>query len=353
MPMTTQIIAVTKRCFLAYWRTPDYIAGKIALHIVTALFNAFIFWRLSQGTTGMENRVFSIFLNLTIAPPLIQQLQPRYLEFQNIFSSRESKSKIYSSVAFSFAVVLVELPYSTVAGTLYWACWYWGPGFPTSTFCAAFSWMLMLIFEIYYVSLGQMIASVSPNAFFASLLVPLFFIFVVSFCGVVVPYAALPHFWQSWMYVLVPFRYLLEAFIGTLLHDVPVRCLADEVARFTPPNGTPCLEYTRDTVSRLGGYVEDQNGVCAYCQLATGDEFARSLNIFYVSRWRDYGIVSGSQIWSPSTLWTSLTCSSQMWLYCGFQIGTIFFATYMLVFGIQDIKARLNAQRARLRTANA
>lgn len=57
---------------------------------------------------------------------------------------------------------------------------------------------MLMAFEVYYIGFGQAIASFSPNDLLASILVPIFFLFVVSFCGVVVPYAALPHvcFWH-------------------------------------------------------------------------------------------------------------------------------------------------------------
>lgn len=35
MPLTTQIVAVIKRCFTSYWRTPEYMVGKFMLHIFT------------------------------------------------------------------------------------------------------------------------------------------------------------------------------------------------------------------------------------------------------------------------------------------------------------------------------
>lgn len=54
--------------------------------------------------------------------------------------------------------------------------------------------------QLFYVSFGQAIAAFSPNELLASLFVPLFFLFVVSFCGVVVPYASLPYFWRSWVW---------------------------------------------------------------------------------------------------------------------------------------------------------
>ena len=50
-----------------------------------------------------------------------------------------------------------------------------------------------MVFELFYVGSGQAIASFSPNELLASLLLPDFFLFVVSFCSVFVPYHALPH----------------------------------------------------------------------------------------------------------------------------------------------------------------
>jgi len=151
MPLTTQIREVTLRRFRAYWRTPDYIIGKFMLHIVTGLFNTFTFYKLGNSQIDMQSRLFSIFLTLTIAPPLVQQLQPKYLEIRGLYQSRESSSKIYSWWAFVVSAIVPELPYSLVAGTLYWCCWYWGVGFPRGTYTSALVWMFIECFELFYV----------------------------------------------------------------------------------------------------------------------------------------------------------------------------------------------------------
>ena len=194
MPLKDQVVTVVKRSFTAYWRTPDYMLGKFILHIVTGLFNTFTFYHVGSSQIDMQSRLFSIFLTLTIAPPLIQQLQPQYLRFRDLYRSREANSKIYSWIAFTTGAILVELPYSILAGTIYFMCWWWGAvGRGRSTFESGYTWMLLMLFEFFIIGFGQAIASFSPNDLLASLLVPIFFLFVVSFCGVVVPYAALPH----------------------------------------------------------------------------------------------------------------------------------------------------------------
>ena len=275
MPLGTQIMTVVKRSFIAYWRDPDYIVGKFMLHIFTGLFNTFTFYHIGESQIDLQSRLFSIFMTLTISPPLIQQLQPKYLQFRQIFQSRERNSKIYSWVAFTTGAVLVEIPYSIVAGTIYFNCWWWGAvGRHRTAFDSGYTWMLLMLFELFYVGFGQMIASFSPNELLASLLVPVFFLFVVSFCGVVVPYPVIPHFWQSWMYYLSPFRYLLDGFLGVAVHDIKVKCSTTEFARFPAPPGQTCQSYTSSFIATYGGYVQNgSDGLCELCQYATGDEF--------------------------------------------------------------------------------
>ena len=193
MPLSTQLSAVIKRTFVAYWRSPEYVTGKFILHVVTGLFNSFTFYHIGDSSIDQQSRLFSVFLTLTISPPLIQQLQPKFLQFRSIFESRESRSKIYSWFAFTSGATIVEIPYSIVAGTIYYQCWWWpAVGRYRTALESGYTWILLMIFEIYYVSFGQAIASFSPNELLASLLVPVFFLFVVSFCGVVVPFAGLP-----------------------------------------------------------------------------------------------------------------------------------------------------------------
>lgn len=322
MPLTTQTITVTRRAFIAYWRTPSYIIGKMILHIITGLFNCFTFYHLGYSSVDFQSRLFSIFLTLTISPPLIQQLQPVFLNSRNIFQSRENKAKIYSWFAFTFAAVVVEIPYAIVAGGIYFCCWWWGIfGYRVSSFTSGFTFLCVILFELYYIGFGQAIAAFSPNELLASLLVPTFFLFVVSFCGVVVPPAQLPYFWRVWMYWLTPFHYLLEAFLGAAIHDQPLICTEAEFASFTPPPNQSCGEYLQPSIQRAGGYVQTSaEGLCQFCQYSNGDEFGRSFSVFYDNIWRDVGIFSG---------------------FILFNYAVVFFATWLKFRGKNPLKGVL------------
>ncbi|KPM39719.1 Brefeldin A resistance protein [Neonectria ditissima] len=294
-PLTTQTLAVLKRSFTAYWRTPNYVFGKMMLHVMTGLFNCFTFYKLGSSSIDFQNRLFSIFMTLTISPPLIQQLQPVFLKSRQVFQWREDGAKIYSWAAWTTAAVVAEIPYAIVCGGVYFNCWWWGVfGWNTSGFTSGFAFLLVLLFELYYVGFGQAIAALAPNELLASLLVPVFFLFVVSFCGVVVPPAGLPTFWRKWMYWLSPFHYLLEALLGAAIHDQPVKCKSSEFARFSPPPNQSCEDYAASYIEQAGGYVQTgAQGVCEFCQFKTGDEFGRGFSVSYSNHWRDFGIFCG------------------------------------------------------------
>jgi ATP-binding cassette subfamily G (WHITE) protein 2 (SNQ2) len=290
MPYPQQWLAVVRRSFVAIWRDPEYILGVTMLHVFTGLFNGFTFWNLGQSQIDMQSRLFSIFMTLTISPPLIQQLQPRFISMRSIYESREGSAKIYSWTAMVWGAILSEIPIRLIAGTLFWCCWYFPPGFPRDTYTAASVWLFMMLFEMFYLGFGQAIAAFSPNELLASLLVPLFFTFVVAFCGVVVPYAGLVSFWRSWMYWVTPFKYLLEGFLALLVRGQPVVCETKELAIFPPPPGQDCQAYAGQYAQQAGGYVQTQpDGNCGFCQFATGDAFAASFNVFPRYIWRDFG----------------------------------------------------------------
>ncbi|TDZ32326.1 Brefeldin A resistance protein [Colletotrichum spinosum] len=295
MPLSVQTMAVVKRSFVAYWRTPNYIVGKFMLHILTGLFNCFTFYKIGYASIDYQNRLFSIFMTLTISPPLIQQLQPVFIHSRQIFQWRENNAKIYSWFAWTTAAILAEIPYAIIAGGIYFNCWWWGVfGWRLSSFSSGFAFLLVILFELYYVSFGQGIAAFAPNELLASLLVPIFFLFVVSFCGVVVPPMQLPAFWRDWMYWLTPFHYLLEAFLGVAIHDQPVQCEEGEFARYQPPPNQSCEEYTQPYIQQAGGYVQTgEGGICQFCQYATGDEFGAGFSVYYSNIWRDFGIFCG------------------------------------------------------------
>lgn len=114
-----QVRIVTHRANVSLFRNTDYITNKLALHIGSALFNGFSFWMIGDRVGDLQMRLFTIFNFIFVAPGVIAQLQPLFIERRDIFETRERKSKLYSWKAFITGLVVSEIPYLLICAFLY------------------------------------------------------------------------------------------------------------------------------------------------------------------------------------------------------------------------------------------
>jgi len=145
MPLWEQIKLVTKRMNVSIYRNTDYINNKLALHIGSALFNGFSFWKIGHSIADLQLRLFTVFNFIFVAPGVIAQLQPLFIERRDIYETREKKSKMYSWVAFVTGLIVSELPYLCICAVLYFVCWYYTVGFPTDSSSAGATFFVMLM----------------------------------------------------------------------------------------------------------------------------------------------------------------------------------------------------------------
>jgi len=156
-----------------------------------------------------------------------------------------------------------------------------------------FQLLVVVFMELFGVSLGQLLASISPSVQVAVLFNPFMGLILSTFCGVTIPFPTMAKFWRSWLYQLVPYTRFVAAMVSTELHGLVIRCNSDEFAVFQPPSGQTCKAWAQDFVDAFGGYLDNPNAVnsCRYCQYSIGDEFFTPLNIQFSNRWRDVFIV--------------------------------------------------------------
>ncbi len=84
------------------------------------------------------------------------------------------------------------------------------PGFQTAPSRAGYQFFMVLITELFSVTLGQTVAAVTPSPFISALLNPFIIITFALFCGVTIPKAQIPKFWRAWLYQLDPFTRLVS-----------------------------------------------------------------------------------------------------------------------------------------------
>lgn len=129
--------------------------------------------------------------------------EPKY-DLSRLIYYREAASKTYKQLPFALSMVMAELPYSLICAVGFFLPIYYIPGFNYETSRAGFYFFIIIIVELFSVTMGQMISALTPSTFIAVLFNPFIIIVFSLFCGVTIPPQEIPAFWRSWLYELNP-----------------------------------------------------------------------------------------------------------------------------------------------------
>jgi ATP-binding cassette subfamily G (WHITE) protein 2 (PDR) len=291
----TQYIQVTKRVFEQYYRTPTYIWSKVALTVLSALFNGFTFYKNDKSLQGLQNQMLSIFMFTIVINPLIQQMLPQFVYQRSLYEARERPSKTFSWKAWVAAQITAELPWQIMIGTLGFFCWFYPVGFyrnaePTQAVSerTALTWLLVVSFYAFISTFGQMCAAAVGQAEIGGNLASICFTMALNFCGVL----KYPKGFWIWMYYVSPFSYFVQSMMSTTLGNAAVVCAKKELVKFAPPFNQTCGDYLNPYISFAGGYLTDPNAVdtCNFCVMSKTNTFLTSIHSDFDKRWQNWGI---------------------------------------------------------------
>ncbi|KAI8682573.1 hypothetical protein LRP88_05463 [Fusarium phalaenopsidis] len=290
-PMSHQLKVVSRRMFRSFWRSPNYLFTRVFSHVAVALITGLTYLNLDDSRSSLQYRVFVIF-QVTVLPALIITQVEVMFHIKRALFFRESSSKMYSPFSFVVSIITAEMPYSILCAVAFFLPLYYMPGFQTDSSRAGYQFFMVLITEVFAVTLGQGLASITPSPFISAQFDPFIIINFALFCGVTIPPPQMPGFWRAWLYQLDPFTRLIGGMVTTALHDLPVVCKQGELNPFTAPENTTCGEYMEPFFANGGsGYLINNNTrECEYCAYKVGDEFYRTFNLSFDNRWRDLGI---------------------------------------------------------------
>jgi hypothetical protein len=111
----TQFKLVTHHMNVSLFRNTEYLNNKFAMHISLALLNGFTFWKIGDSLADLQQNLFTVFNFIFVAPGVISQLQPLFIDHRDIFQGREKKSKIYHWAPFLAGLIFSEFPWLCAA----------------------------------------------------------------------------------------------------------------------------------------------------------------------------------------------------------------------------------------------
>ena len=212
-PLWHQIKTVGWRTQLSFWRSPNYGFTRFFNHFAIALITGLAYLHLDNSRSSLQYRVFICF-QATVLPALIlAQVEPKY-DFSRMIFYRESAAKAYKQFAFALSMVLAELPYSVLCAVGFFLPLYYMPGFQSASDRAGYQFLIILITELFSVTLGQMVAALTPSSFISMQINPFLIITFALFCGVTIAKPQIPRFWRAWLYQLDPFTRLIGGMVS-------------------------------------------------------------------------------------------------------------------------------------------
>ncbi|XP_045087511.1 ABC transporter G family member 41-like [Aegilops tauschii subsp. strangulata] len=211
-----------KQC-LSYWRTPSYNLVRLASMLGFCIFFGVLFWQRGninhindqQGLSTILGCMYGI--TLFTGTNICQAVMP-FVSIERSVVYRERFAGMYSPWAYSFAQVAMEIPYVLAQVVMFMLIAYPMIGYAWTA--AKFFWFMytMSCTLLYFVYLGMMIVSLTPNIQVAFVLTSVCHGLQNLISGFLVPSPQIPRWWV-WLYYISPMSWSLNVFLTTQFGD--------------------------------------------------------------------------------------------------------------------------------------
>ncbi|XP_073357167.1 ABC transporter G family member 37-like [Aegilops tauschii subsp. strangulata] len=220
---------------LSYWRNIHYTGSRYCITIIIALLFGTVFWDLGMKRARRQdlfNSMGSMYAAiLMIGISNASGVQP-VIAMERIVFYKERASQMYSSLPYTFAQVVIELPYVLVQSLIYGVLVYAMIGFEWTA--TKFFWYLFFMYFtfLYFTFFGMMAAGLSPSGGIAAIISSASYGLWNLFSGFLIPVSRIP-IWWSWYYWICPVAWTLYGLVTSQFGDVEEKLETGEtVAEF-------------------------------------------------------------------------------------------------------------------------
>lgn len=285
---------MTKRHWITIWRHGPYNFSRLFKCIFYELVISFTFFHAGTDLQSLQNRMLGVLLITRIITVNAADMHAIWFERWATFEGRE-RNGIYDYKALVLALIAVEVPWNILLYTIVFLCSYWTIGFENSPAIAGFTYFMFLLLSQFGTGFCYLMASFFPSRTMAGYANSLFWVILLTFCGLPVPHSGMNDFYRPWLFWADPLRYFFGGSISSVMHKVNVTCKPRDYAQFISPANQTCQQYAADFLSMNAGYLVNPDGtdVCDYCKYSTGDDYLDTLDFAYADRWRDWAVFLG------------------------------------------------------------
>ncbi|XP_050220411.1 pleiotropic drug resistance protein 3-like [Mercurialis annua] len=207
---------------LSYWRSPEYNLGRFSFLILASILFGVVFWQKGQKIDNEQDLInvlgsmyiAVIFLGISYCSTVLP-----YVVTERTVLYREKFAGMYSPWAYSFAQVIIEIPYILLQSIVYVAITYPTIGYEWSA--SKLFWYFYATFctFLYFVYMGMLLVSLTPNLQVASILSTAVYTILNLFSGFLMPGKKIPKWW-IWCYYLCPTAWSLNGLLTSQYGDI-------------------------------------------------------------------------------------------------------------------------------------
>ncbi|XP_050239632.1 pleiotropic drug resistance protein 3-like isoform X3 [Quercus robur] len=217
-----QFMACLWKQHLSYWRSPEYNLARLLFIIAAALLFGAVFWQKGKEI-NTEQDLFNIFGSMYMAVIFLglnncSTVLPHVATERTVLY-REKFAGMYSPNAYSFAQVIMEIPYVILQTILYVALTYPAIGFYWSAYKVFWYFYATFCTILYYVYLGMLLVSMSKSIDVASILAVAIYTIFNIFSGFLMPGPKIPKWWV-WCYWICPTSWSLNGLLTSQYGDI-------------------------------------------------------------------------------------------------------------------------------------
>ncbi|KAK9991985.1 hypothetical protein SO802_026970 [Lithocarpus litseifolius] len=254
-----QFTACLWKQYLSYWRSPEYNLARFLFIIAAALLFGAVFWQKGKEI-NTEQDLFNILGSMYMAVIFLglnncSTVLP-YVATERAVLYREKFAGMYSPNAYSFAQVIMEIPYVILQTILYVALTYPAIGFYWSAYKVFWYFYATFCTLLYYVYLGMLLVSISKSIDVASILAAAIYTILNIFSGFLMPGPKIPKWWV-WCYWICPTSWSLNGLLTSQYGDIK-----KEILIFGE------LKTVSSFLEDYYGFQHDQLGLVAFVLIA-------------------------------------------------------------------------------------
>ncbi|KAF8038575.1 hypothetical protein BT93_B1189 [Corymbia citriodora subsp. variegata] len=208
--------------YLSYWRSPPYNLTRIFHTIAASFLFGLLFWNQGKKLNNQQN-LFNVLGSMYIAVLFLGinncSSVLHYVATERTVMYRERFAGMYSSLAFSLAQVVVEIPYILVQAISFVIITYPMIGYFKSADKIFWYFYVMFCSLLSFNYLGMLLVSLTPNVMVAAILQSAFFANFNLFAGFLIPKPRIPKWW-IWLYYACPTSWALNGMLTSQYGDI-------------------------------------------------------------------------------------------------------------------------------------